>query len=847
MTDEVKTRAQLLEELEATRRRVVELEAAKRKQTEVAQRPSEKLIRSYLQNAPVLIFVTDLDCTVVFVSATVSGLDPRSVSGTSMYNYIQPMHHERVRSAVEKVLHTAGTTSYQIEADGHDDSGAWYEVLVAPLRTGDETTGLVFTSIDITERMRMEQKLAWQRDLDTFIAQLAVEFIDLPTGKLDTGIQKSLQAIAELVDANRSSVFLLSDDLEIVTNTHEWCASPSDSQIEQLQGIPFETFGYYARLLKEHRNVVVSSMDDLPPEAVAERKWCEQSGFRSVLFVPMLSEGILLGTVGFYGEAGEDHVWPEQSLSTLRLLATIFSNVLERKRAEEELRESGERYRSLADTAEDFIFLVDRHLKLAYTNPAGLRVLGRPAEDAFGKSLKEIFPGLPTVSEERLTAVLDGERPAPIERLFSFPGGDRWLSTRLVPVADAEGGVTAVMGISRDITERKRAEEERRKMEAQFQQTQKLESLGLLAGGIAHDFNNILTSLLGNVDLAIDELPSHSQIRPLLVDVQKGGRQAANLSRQMLAYSGQGIFVIEDIDINALVHEMSSLLESAISKKVGLSTELSADLPAVRADATQLRQIVLNLVSNATDAVGDKGGLVRLRTHATDYDSARLEGACTGSKLVEGRYVTIEVTDTGCGMDDETKDKLFEPFFTTKSTGRGLGLAVVQGIVRGHKGAILVDSELGKGTTFKVLLPTLDHPAAPVEARTKEETGSCGTGMILVVDDEEMVREVAGRILERLGFSVLMASDGVEAINIFRERHDEIACVLLDLKMPNMDGKETFDEMRRINDDVPVILCSGFTEQYSTEQFVDGGLAGFIEKPYGREAVRDKLREVLGA
>ena len=312
----------------------------------------------------------------------------------------------------------------------------------------------------------------------------------------------------------------------------------------------------------------------------------------------------------------------------------------------------------------------------------------------------------------------------------------------------------------------------------------------------------------------------------------------------MLAYSGKGRFVVEDIDINALVQDMSSLLNSSTSKKVGLSFDLSANLPAATADATQLRQILLSLVSNASEAVGDEGGLVVVRTYTTDCDF--LDGASPHGNLAEGRYVTIEVTDTGCGMDEETKAKVFDPFFTTKFTGRGLGLAAVQGIVRGHEGAILVESELGKGTTFRVLLPALDHPAVPVAARTKEESKWHGSGTILLVDDEAMVRRAATRMLKRFGFSVLPASDGVEAVELFRERHDEIACVLLDLKMPRMAGQETFDELRRIRGDVPVILSSGYSEHESTVRFGDKGLAGFLQKPYGVAELRDKVREVLG-
>jgi len=396
-----------------------------------------------------------------------------------------------------------------------------------------------------------------------------------------------------------------------------------------------------------------------------------------------------------------------------------------------------------------------------------------------------------------------------------------------------------------EIAERRLAEVETRRLEAQVQQAQKLESLGILAGGIAHDFNNILAGLLGNADLALRQLPAHSPVRPFLDDIQQAGRRAADLTGQMLAYSGRGRFVSEDMDITALVEDMSSLLESATSKKAGLKFHLTTDLPAVMADPTQLRQIVLNLVTNASEAIGDEGGLVTITTSVTEPDRALFDLILAGEQHAEGRDVTIEVTDTGCGMDDETRARIFDPFFTTKFTGRGLGLAAVQGIIRAHKGAILVDSELGKGTTFKVLLPALDHPAAPVDKRVKEEVDWHGTGTILVVDDEEAVRRMATRMVERFGLTVLTASDGDEAVDLFRRRHDEIDCVLLDLTMPSMDGGEAYEELRKINDDVPVILSSGYSEKEYTERFAGSGLSGFLQKPYEMASLGEMLRGIL--
>ena len=524
----------------------------------------------------------------------------------------------------------------------------------------------------------------------------------------------------------------------------------------------------------------------------------------------------------------------------LRSIGTV-QDITERKRAEEALRESERRYQSLSDATFEAIFLSERGI-CTDQNRVAAKMFGYSREEATGQ------PGTDWIAPEHRDTVrrhMMAGHSLPYEVLALRKDGSTFPCEIQASMTEIDGHSIRTTAL-RDITDRKRAEEERRKLEAQIQQTQKLESLGIMAGGIAHDFNNILTGLLGNAELALRDLPSHSPVRPLLHHIQKTGRRAADLTRQMLAYSGRGAFVVEDIDVNALVQDMSSLLESSTSKKAGLSYELSADLPGVRADATQLRQIVLNLVMNASEAVGGKGGPVRVSTYTTNCDRTCLDAASPDGEVADGRYVTIEVNDTGCGMDDETKAKVFEPFFTTKFTGRGLGLAAVQGIVRGHKGAILMESELGKGTTFKVLLPALDHPAEPVDRRAEAEDDWAGTGTILLVDDEEMVRSIAVQMLKLFAFSVLTASDGVEAVEMFRERHDEIACVLLDLTMPRMDGEEAFEELRKISDDVPVILSSGYSEQDATEQFGDKGLAGFLQKPYEVASLKSKLRKALG-
>jgi len=433
-------------------------------------------------------------------------------------------------------------------------------------------------------------------------------------------------------------------------------------------------------------------------------------------------------------------------------------------------------------------------------------------------------------------------------RLVRKDGGIIWVSDFTTVWRDPDGEPTHYLGYVLDITARKRAEEQKQEAEARVRHAQKLEGLGVLAGGIAHDFNNILTGILGNADLALYELGPQAPVRRNVEEIISAARHAAGLARQMLAYSGKGSFVVEPLDINGIVREMADLLGVASSKKVVFRYEFDDDLPSIEGDETQIRQIVLNLVTNASEAIGDENGVIVLRTGTQFCDREYLTGSYLHEDQEEGQYVFLEVSDTGCGMDEESKSKIFDPFYTTKFTGRGLGMAAVLGIVRGHGGAINVDTEEGKGTTIRFLFPVVESETEVTEAldRSPRVEEWRGTGTVLVVDDDAMIRSLATRMLKHLGFEVIAASDGCEAVEVFQDRAETIACVLLDLTMPRMGGEETFSAMRRISADVPVILSSGYSKEIVTEEFSAKGLAGFVQKPYELEALTRAFKKALG-
>ncbi len=400
------------------------------------------------------------------------------------------------------------------------------------------------------------------------------------------------------------------------------------------------------------------------------------------------------------------------------------------------------------------------------------------------------------------------------------------------------GGKPAVIYVVQDITDK-------RAIEQQMLHTQKLESLGVLAGGIAHDFNNLLTGILGNADLALLELSPLAPARESLHHIGAAARRASELCRQLLAYSGKGRFVVQPIDLAELVREMGHLLAISISKKAVLQYRFSERPPAVDADATQLRQVVMNLIVNASEAMGDGGGVITVSSGRATCDAPYLKDCFCGPDTKPGDFVYLEVADTGHGMDHATLERIFDPFFTTKFTGRGLGLAAVLGIVRGHRGAIRVCSEPGRGTTFKLLFPASRGQTRPAGASPAEPATWRAEGVVLVVDDEEAVRSISRRMLERAGFTVLTAVDGHDAVAQFERERRCISLVVLDLTMPRLDGEACFRALHQLEPEVKVLLTSGFNEQEAVNLFAGKGLAGFLQKPFTSEELLAKVRACL--
>ncbi len=509
-----------------------------------------------------------------------------------------------------------------------------------------------------------------------------------------------------------------------------------------------------------------------------------------------------------------------------------------------------ESIRSSSAPATDAIVLLDMEGRITFWNPVAERMLGYTSDECLGRSLEELVvaPEQRDSYRRSLEEFTCGGRTIVQDKMLECQarrGDGGLLPVELAFSPMAVGDQTRILVFFRDISRRRQREEEEVRLRFKLQQAQKLESLGVLAGGIAHDFNNLLMGVLGYADLALLQLPRESPAREYLQQIEIAARRAAELTSQMLAYSGRARFMVESVNLSRMVEEIVHLLKTVIAKNAVLKLSLTQDLPTVEVDASQVRQVVMNLVTNASDAIEKKSGVITITTGVMEADHEYLSETYLDDDLPAGFYTYLEVSDTGCGMDRETRACLFDPFFTTKFTGRGLGMAAVLGIVRGHRGAIKVYSEPGHGTTVKVLFPC-GEPPEDAETEKRAAVGPAPIkARILVVDDEETVRAVSKMMLEHVGHRVVTAGDGREGVHSFREHAEEIDMVLLDMTMPHLNGEECFRELRRIRPEVRVLLTSGYNEQEALARFAGKGLAGFVQKPFSMAELLSAVDRVL--
>ena len=715
----------------------------------------------------------------------------------------------------------------------------WNGLLISPVHDEDgAVTGFLGIQRDITRRKVAEMRSASERAVLELLAAGA------PLAAVLDCLARSYE---EIFPGILCSILLLDEDG--IHLRHGAAPSLPAEYCQAVDGIAIGPVAGSCGTAAFTRKITLVADIATDPLWQDFRELALGHGLRACWSVPVISSrDRVLGTFAIYYRAPQT-ARPEE-VAALERGAHFAALAIERQRLLQAVRES----EAALQAAQERAHLGSWELDLATQRGWWSRELHRlfqhdPAAGApdFPAFLEMLHPDdRPKIADTHARLGASGQPQSVEFRSDPARGPVRYFSAIIEALASAPGRPPKIAGTVQDITEAREAQMERAQFDRKMQETQKLESLGVLAGGIAHDFNNLLTGIIGNASLASMDLPAGSPLQAYIADINHAAMRAADLCKQMLAYSGRGRFVVQRLDLGTLVEETAQMLQISISKKAVLRFHLEKNLPPVEVDATQLRQVIMNLVINASEAIGDRSGVIALTTGLTRVDRAYLGGTMLAPELAEGEYVFLEISDNGSGMSAETQARIFDPFFTTKFTGRGLGLAAVLGIVRGHKGALKVYSEPARGTTFKLLFPAAtglgdavpESPPAPARWR--------GRGLVLVVDDEETIRSTVARMLVSTGFEPVLVADGREAVEVFRTDPGRFALVLLDLTMPHMDGEQTFAELRRLRADVRVVLMSGFNQQEALVRFPGKGLASFLQKPFPVGALRAVLQSVLG-
>lgn len=529
------------------------------------------------------------------------------------------------------------------------------------------------------------------------------------------------------------------------------------------------------------------------------------------------------------------------------------------RRAEQVEKEVAERTAELSESRRQLESLVQAlpgmafqcryevHLIPIYFSEGTLALTGYPAADFIAGRVTVpdvVHPeDFPAARDATLDA-LQHHRPFELEfRIRPRTGDEKWGLCRGHGVYDPAGGLRFLEGLIIDITSRKQAESAKLAIERRLLESHKLESLGQLAGGVAHDFNNLLTSIVGNAGLARLDLPANSPALAPLHQIELASQHAAELCQQMLAYAGKGRITMETVDLNALLSAQLPLVQRSIARTANLQLNLAPDLPRITADASQIRQLTLNFILNASDAIGDRAGDITVSTAFASVERATFAECVAGRELREGRYVILEVRDTGAGMTPETLARIFDPFFTTKFAGRGLGLAGTLGIVRSHSAALHVTSAPGRGTTFRLFLPPFPTPET---AESPPSTNTSGR-TFLIIDDDRPVCEVTAEVLRSFGHDAVIAVSGSEGLAIFRENPARFDAVLLDVVMPTLNGADTLERLRAIKPTVRVLMMSGQGEKEAMRKLAAFGPLVFATKPFNRATLAQKLTQVFAA
>ncbi len=663
---------------------------------------------------------------------------------------------------------------------------------------------------------------------------------------LNTGLQEALAKLGEAAVVDRAYIFenLVSRgsvDRRLCAR-FVWNRQPETetTPLQALQNLSYdELFPRWFDMLSMGRPISGRVLDFF----VRADSGCAPA-LRSILLVPIMSENRFWGIVGF-DCSNVTRIWATGDEAILTAVAGGIGGAIARQHAEDALRASEEHFRSLIENASDIIAILDAAGAFAYLSPSSERALGYPPAELIGRTAIEMVHPEDASAMQQVREVLMTQPESIRTAEFRLCHRDgSWRVFEGVAKATQDEGVRRYVINARDITERRKAEEALRQSTDLLRHAQKMEAVGRLAGGVAHDFNNLLTAIMGYGDILMEQMPVGHPMRHEIEEICKAGDRAHALTRQLLAFSRKQVLEPKIVNLNTVVMDVQKLLNRLIGEDIEIITELDRDLGAVRVDPGQIEQVVINLAVNSRDAMPE-GGQITLSTAHRDL-AQRLT---RGHLIVEpGHYVTLSIRDTGHGMDENVQAHVFEPFFTTKEVGKGtgLGLSMVYGIIEQSGGHIMYESAPGQGTTFTLYLPRIDLPAAD-KSGGSERACADGDETILLAEDEEMVRELATRVLRERGYTVWAARSGAEALRLMEEHGDRIQLLLTDIVMPHMGGQALAHQLHQKRPQLLVLYMSGYAQESFATLDALSLERNFIQKPFTPVALARKVRDVLDA
>lgn len=832
-------------------------DTTERKKAEEALRSSETKYR--------LLFDSNLDGISIFYinqDETISPIVHANRSAAEMLGYqlneIIGMHPSQfeVNGSEDRLfdrmteIQTNGSAHFETELFHKYGRKIPVEITVTAIEY-NQRPALMNIVRDITERHRAENEL---RHRTKELMALLKSSQSISTSlEIETVLQKATDNIISLTELHSAAIYTVEDGLIRLGATSP--ALPPQFN-EEYRIAPLRDHPHIERAVTSREIVFIpdSTTADLNP---AERIICEQRGLRSILYLPLIGKGKSIGVL-IVATTKEVRILNETEIDVCKTFASIASiavvnaglylqlqwELSEHRRAEEALAMSNKRLALAQHSAGAGLWDWDMQTGNLDWTPELFRLFGldpSTTEASFEVWNQVLHPDDRSTAGDRINIAIRDHIPLVNEYRVKRPSGEvRWVTAIGDTRYNEKGEPLSMSGICIDITNRKLSEEA-------MLNAQKLESIGTLAGGIAHDFNNLMNSVLGQSYLALRKLPREN---PAVSNIQKAitaSERVADLTKQLLAYSGRGKFFIEEIDLNTLVQENVHMLELSIAKTTELNVQLCSPPPRIVCDKSQLQQILMNLIMNGNEAVTPNPGAITVRTEVISVDHESSEySKYTSEPLPPGRYALLQVSDTGCGMSQETLSKIFDPFFSTKFTGRGLGLAAVLGIVKGHHGGLRISSEEGKGTRFEIVFPLADQTKSAIIPERKEIPTLRGeVRTLLIIDDEPSVIELLEDTFPESEYTLLKALDPLKGIELYRREHHRISLVILDYSMPKMNGKAAFEELLAIDRDVKVILCSGYSEEETMSLFTASRPEGFFQKPYDTQALLRRVNEII--